>query len=116
MPFYDYQCDDCGTVHEVFQRMTDAPLETCDKCGGKLRRILHPVAVHFKGSGFYSTDNRKVEYKKGAEGYDVLETERYKRAEKGDVVAQKAVEAESKSSSSSKTETKPKSDKKWTGN
>jgi putative FmdB family regulatory protein len=109
VPFYEYQCDECGNVHEVFQKMADAPLETCPKCGGKLRKLLHPVAIHFKGSGFYATDHRKLEYKKGAEGYDVLEREKYKRAEQGDFVAQKAVEAESKSSSSSsKTESKPK--------
>ena len=59
MPIYEYRCDDCGTSFEVLQRMSDDPLETCDKCGGRLRKVLHPVAIHFKGSGFYTTDYGK---------------------------------------------------------
>ena len=59
MPIYEYRCDDCGTSFEVLQRMSDDPLETCDKCGGRLQKVLHPVAIHFKGSGFYTTDYGK---------------------------------------------------------
>jgi putative FmdB family regulatory protein len=99
VPFYEYQCYQCGEVHEAFQKMSDPPLETCEKCGGKLRKLLHPVAVHFKGSGFYATDYRKKE-KYGDNGWDALDRERYKRAEQGDPVAQRVVESESKSSSS----------------
>ena len=56
MPIYEYRCDACGSTFEVFQKFSDAPLETCEVCGGQLRKVLHPVAVHFKGSGFYTTD------------------------------------------------------------
>ncbi|HZL64731.1 MAG TPA: FmdB family zinc ribbon protein [Thermoleophilia bacterium] len=59
MPIYEYRCDDCGTSFEVLQRMSDDALETCDKCGGRLQKVLHPVAIHFKGSGFYTTDYGK---------------------------------------------------------
>ena len=59
MPIYEYQCDECGDSFEVFQRMSDDPLLTCEKCGGTLRKVLHPVAIHFKGSGFYTTDYGK---------------------------------------------------------
>lgn len=59
MPIYEYRCDDCGTSFEVLQRMSDDPLVTCDKCGGRLQKVLHPVAIHFKGSGFYTTDYGK---------------------------------------------------------
>ena len=59
MPIYEYRCDDCGTSFEVLQRMSDDPLETCEKCGGRLQKVLHPVAIHFKGSGFYTTDYGK---------------------------------------------------------
>ena len=56
MPIYEYRCPK-GHVFELFQRMDDAPPETCPTCGaGPLERVLYPVAVHFKGSGFYSTD------------------------------------------------------------
>ena len=59
MPIYEYQCDECGIVFEVMQRMSDDPLTECEKCGGSLRKVLHPVAIHFKGSGFYTTDYGK---------------------------------------------------------
>jgi putative FmdB family regulatory protein len=56
VPIYEYRCPN-GHTFEVFQKMTDAPAETCTTCGaGPVEKILFPVAVHFKGSGFYSTD------------------------------------------------------------
>jgi putative FmdB family regulatory protein len=56
MPIYEYRCPN-GHVFEVFQRMDDPPPEKCTTCGATpLQRVLYPVAVHFKGSGFYSTD------------------------------------------------------------
>jgi putative FmdB family regulatory protein len=56
MPIYEYRCPN-GHVFEVFQRMADSPPESCETCGeGPVERVLFPVAVHFKGSGFYSTD------------------------------------------------------------
>jgi putative FmdB family regulatory protein len=56
VPIYEYRCPN-GHTFEVFQRMSDAPSETCVTCGaGPVEKILFPVAVHFKGSGFYSTD------------------------------------------------------------
>ena len=59
MPIYEYRCDDCGALFEVFQKMSDDPLAECEKCGGPLRKVMHPVAIHFKGSGFYTTDYGK---------------------------------------------------------
>ena len=56
MPIYEYKCPQ-GHVFELFQRMSDPPPEACEICGeGPVERVLYPVAVHFKGSGFYSTD------------------------------------------------------------
>ena len=56
MPIYEYRCPN-GHVFEVFQRMDDPPPEKCEVCGAApVERVLYPVAVHFKGSGFYSTD------------------------------------------------------------
>jgi len=56
MPIYEYRCPN-GHTFEIFQRMADAPIEACETCGaGPVEKILFPVAVHFKGSGFYSTD------------------------------------------------------------
>jgi putative FmdB family regulatory protein len=59
VPIYEYRCDKCGDSFDVLQRMSDDPLVTCEKCGGTLRKVLHPVAIHFKGSGFYTTDYGK---------------------------------------------------------
>ena len=56
MPIYEYRCPN-GHVFEVFQRMDDPPPEQCEVCGASpVQRVMLPVAVHFKGSGFYSTD------------------------------------------------------------
>src|SRR5258706_16410127 len=58
MPVYTYECEDCGQRFEAKQRFTDAPLSECPNCGGKIRRVIQPVGVVFKGSGFYVTDSR----------------------------------------------------------
>jgi putative FmdB family regulatory protein len=55
MPIYEYRCDQGHTI-EVMQRMTDDPLTSCSTCEAPVQRVFHPVAVHFKGSGFYNTD------------------------------------------------------------
>jgi putative FmdB family regulatory protein len=56
MPIYEYRCPN-GHTFEVFQRMSDPPVQVCETCGaGPVEKMLFPVAVHFKGSGFYSTD------------------------------------------------------------
>ena len=59
MPVYEYRCPN-GHTFEVFQKMADAPIGACEVCGaGPLEKLLFPIAVHFKGSGFYSTDYGK---------------------------------------------------------
>ena len=58
MPFYEYRCQK-GHTFEVMQKMTDDPVTECEKCGRPVQRVFHPVAVHFKGSGFYNTDYGK---------------------------------------------------------
>jgi len=58
MPIYEYRCTN-GHTFEVIQSMSDDPVETCEVCGAPVERVFHPVAVHFKGSGFYSTDYAK---------------------------------------------------------
>lgn len=60
MPIYEYSCAACGGSFEVLQKFSDDPIETCQLCGeGPVRKVLHPVAIHFKGSGFYTTDYAK---------------------------------------------------------
>jgi putative FmdB family regulatory protein len=55
MPIYEYKCAN-GHIFDVIQKMSDEPLAECQECGAPAERVLHPVAVHFKGSGFYNTD------------------------------------------------------------
>ena len=57
MPTYEYLCQSCGARFDAWQKITDDPLETCPTCGGHVRRVLQPVGLLFKGSGFYKTDN-----------------------------------------------------------
>jgi putative FmdB family regulatory protein len=56
MPTYGYRCGNCGHQFEIVQRISDQPLTTCPKCQGKLSKMLYPVGISFKGSGFYTTD------------------------------------------------------------
>jgi putative FmdB family regulatory protein len=70
MPIYEYRCPN-GHVFELFQRMTDPAPEGCVECSaGPVERVLYPVAVHFKGSGFYSTDYGRGNSRKAAKESD----------------------------------------------
>src|SRR3954471_7269731 len=55
MAIYEYRCDNDHTF-EVMQKMTDDPVSVCGTCEAPVQRVFHPVAVHFKGKGFYNTD------------------------------------------------------------
>jgi putative FmdB family regulatory protein len=57
MPIYKYKCEN-GHVFDVTQKLFDDPLSWCIECGAPVRKVLHPVNISFKGSGFYSTDYR----------------------------------------------------------
>ena len=65
MPTYVYRCRDCEVRTEVFQKITDDPLTTCESCGGSMARVLQPVGIVFKGSGFYTTDYKRSENSSG---------------------------------------------------
>jgi putative FmdB family regulatory protein len=65
MPVYEYRCER-GHTFEVMQRMSDDPVTSCSTCEAPVQRVFHPVAVHFKGSGFYTTDYGKKS--KGSSG------------------------------------------------
>jgi putative FmdB family regulatory protein len=68
MPIYEYRCTN-GHTFEVIQSMSDDPVETCEECGAPVERVFHPVAVHFKGSGFYTTDYKsKSKSSSGSDG------------------------------------------------
>lgn len=91
MPLYEYQCDSCGRRFELIQKFSDPPVETCETCGGTVRKLLSSPAIQFKGTGWYITD--------------------YARAGKSDGGASAdgggAKSAGSETKSESKTESKP---------
>ena len=98
MPIYEYRCER-GHTFEVMQKMTDDPVSICTTCEAPVQRVLHPVAVHFKGKGFYNTDygtkrrNREME-RSGKDGGEKSESKK-----------------DSKSDSSSSSDSSQKSDK-----
>jgi putative FmdB family regulatory protein len=87
MPIYEYRCEN-GHLFEVMQKITDDPVTHCETCEAPVARVFHPVAVHFKGSGFYNTDygtsKRKRELEKsassGADKHDAKQAD--KKSEK----------------------------------
>ena len=91
MPIYEYRCEN-GHTFEVVQRMTEDPLTSCTTCGAPVQRVFHPVAVHFKGSGFYNTDYGKKKTPAASES--------------------KSGESKSSDSKPASSETKPSSDAK----
>lgn len=100
MPTYEYACTECGERVEVFQRISDEPLRVCAACGGVLRKLFHPAGIVFKGSGFYSTDNRSPSSAKGgrkAEGSSSGEEGPKAEAGKGEAKASGAEKAKEKS-------------------
>lgn len=68
MPIYEYRCPK-GHDFERFQSMTAPAPEKCDVCGASpVELVLYPIAIHYKGSGFYSTDYGKGKAKKDKDG------------------------------------------------
>jgi putative FmdB family regulatory protein len=111
MPIYEYRRPN-GTTFEVMQRMTDDPLTHDPETGQPVERVFHPVAVHFKGKGFYNTDygtkrrNRELREsaESGADRYEAGQAEKRKEA--------KEAKSSDSSSSSSDSSAKPKAEKK----
>ncbi|MEJ7798323.1 MAG: hypothetical protein WKF42_07460 [Solirubrobacteraceae bacterium] len=102
MPFYEYRRPD-GTTLEVMQKMTDPPLTEDPETGVPLARIFHPIAVHFKGKGFYNTDygtkKRQRENAKSEEGKKA-------EAKSGDSKSGESKSGESKSGESKSGDSK----------
>lgn len=94
MPIYEYRRPN-GTTFEVMQRMTDDPLTHDPDTGEPVERVFHPVAVHFKGKGFYNTDygtkrrNRELREsaESGADKYEAKQAEKKADAKKADAAA-----------------------------
>jgi putative FmdB family regulatory protein len=103
VPIYEYKCAN-GHVFDVIQKMADEALTECQECGAPAERVLHPVAVHFKGSGFYNTDYGKK--KGGGNGAGEGAKESKKDSEGGS--SSDSGSSDSKPSDSKSSDAKPK--------
>lgn len=92
MPIYEYQCKECNERHEIIQRISEAPLDHCPKCGGGMRKLISSPAIQFKGSGFYKTD--------------------YASSSSSSSSSSSASKSDTKSESKSETKSEPKSESK----
>lgn len=93
MPTYEYRCPE-GHTFELFQRMADPPPEGCEVCGASpVTKVLYPVAIHFKGSGFYSTDYGRGDRRRDGKDGDGASSEKKKDGGDGAKVEKKAAEA-----------------------
>lgn len=104
MPTYEYICRACETKVEAVQSFTDDNLETCAECGGKLRKIIFPVGIQFKGSGFYSTDRKASQPISRVKDKD-KSTDKGESTDKGD--SKPESKKDSKDSSGSETRSEP---------
>lgn len=75
MPTYEYECLECKTKFDVFQSMSDAPVDKCVKCNGKVRKLFGTAGIIFKGSGFYVNDYKKGDAGKRKSGSAPKETD-----------------------------------------
>ena len=112
MPIYEYRCEQ-GHTFEVMQRMSDDPVVACQTCEAPVQRVFHPVAVHFKGSGFYNTDygTRTRAREKETESASETKSDTKSDSKSSDSKGTESKGSESKSSDSkseSKTSAKPK--------
>ena len=103
MPIYEYECEQCGVRFERLQRMAEEAIRVCPECNGHVHRVMQPVGVIFKGSGFYVTDNRgksstgipapkKGDHDSGgtaSEAAATTSTEKSDKSEKSDAKAKK---------------------------
>ena len=101
MPIYGYRCTECGHELEVLQSMSAEPLKVCPECGGALRKLLYPVGVQFKGSGFYTTD-----YRNGGGGKSRSESGSTSSSSESNGSSESSSSSESNGSSSSSSEKK----------
>src|SRR5690242_4317737 len=106
MPIYEYRCDK-GHTFEVMQRMSDDPVISCTTCDAPVHRVFHPVAVHFKGSGFYNTDYGTRKRAREKEASESKSSENKSSESKSDAAKSDGAGSSSGSDSSgSKSETK----------
>ena len=107
MPIYEYACASCGEHFERRQSFSDEPIRACPDCGGPTKKVLQPVGIVFKGSGWYITDSRKSASSDSSDSKADVKTEAMSET-KSDAKSDAKSEVKPASGSDAKTET-PKS-------
>jgi putative FmdB family regulatory protein len=114
MPIYEYSCAKCGETIEVIQKMSDSPLKTHAKCGGKLTKLISAAGFQFKGTGWYVTDYARKHSGESGESASETKTETAKAEAAKDkkeatpekaAPAEKSTKAEKHAKSSNKSKT-----------
>ncbi|MDX1600334.1 MAG: FmdB family zinc ribbon protein [Anaerolineales bacterium] len=102
MPIYAYRCENCGVQFERRQSFSDDPLVTCPECSEPaLRKLIQPVGIVFKGSGFYVTDNRGKDGARAATSTSTTGSEAEKSESKGSASEAKPDSSDSSGASNS---------------
>ena len=120
MPIYEYRCHQ-GHTFEVLRRMTDEPLSHCQTCSAPVEQVFHPIAIHFKGSGFYNTDygtkkrSREQQEKNSEKTKSEAKTESKSSSEGGGSESKTSEKAPASSTTTSTTEKKASAPSKKTG-
>jgi putative FmdB family regulatory protein len=107
MPLYEYQCEVCGHRFEVIQKYADAPIDTCPRCNGVVRKLFSSPAIQFKGTGWYVTDYARAgKSDPGASGASSAKSDSGGAESKGDSKSESKSDTKSDAKSESKTESK----------
>jgi len=109
MPLYEYQCEACEHRFEVIQKYSDAPIGTCGKCGGPVRKLLSSPAIQFKGSGWYITDYARAGKSEGgtAKNSTASSSEGASPESKAEGKSESKSDGKSESKSENKSDSKP---------
>ena len=109
MPIYDYRCNSCGNRFDLRQSFSDEPGAKCAQCGGSATRVLHPVGIVFKGSGWHATDYRSSNARGGATERGDSASNDSKSGSKSESKTESKTESKSESKSEPKSESKSES-------
>lgn len=106
MPIYEYQCKKCGHQTELWQKFSDPPLERCDQCNGKMKKLISQSTFHLKGSGWYVTDYASKRDVNNASSSSTGESTKKDGADSGKKEAKSTEKKPSKTDSKGSTEKK----------
>ena len=106
MPTYGYQCKTCGQQFEVLQKITDPAITDCEQCGSPVKKIIYPVGIQFKGSGFYINDYARASAPKD-NGAEPAKTDTKADAPKTETTTSETTKPEPVKPEAAKTEPAP---------